>query len=224
MATVTKGRTFVSGEIITPAKLNNVVDLATVTDIQTADIADGQITTVKILDANVTDAKLATGIDASKLTTGTLPIARIADGAVVNDKLSLAANAGEIKKALNADNSPPIFACRAWVNFDGTRNEADTGASTNGNNVKIRANGNVASVRKDTTGNYTITLSTAMPDANYAVVAMVWNQGRATANQAMIYERSTDIERTTSSFRISAVSGNNAVYSDFEGGYVAIFR
>jgi hypothetical protein len=87
MATVTKGRTFVSGEIITPAKLNNVVDLATVTNIQTADIADGQITTAKILDANVTDAKLATGIDASKLTTGTLPIARIADGVVTPAKL-----------------------------------------------------------------------------------------------------------------------------------------
>jgi microcystin-dependent protein len=78
MATVTKGRTFVSGETVTPAKLNNVVDLATVTDIQTADIADGQ----------VTDAKLATGIDASKLTTGTLPIARIADGAVTAAKLT----------------------------------------------------------------------------------------------------------------------------------------
>jgi hypothetical protein len=88
MATVTKGRTFTSGETVTPAKLNDVVDLATVTDIQTADIADGQITTAKILDANVSDAKLATGIDASKLTTGTLPIARIADAAVTPAKLS----------------------------------------------------------------------------------------------------------------------------------------
>jgi hypothetical protein len=78
MATVTKGRTFTSGETVTPAKLNDVVDLATVTDIQTADIADGQ----------VTDVKLATGIDASKLTTGTLPIARIADAAVTPAKLS----------------------------------------------------------------------------------------------------------------------------------------
>jgi hypothetical protein len=88
MATVTKGRTFTSGETVTPAKLNDVVDLATVTDIQTADITDGQITTAKILDANVTDAKLATGIDASKLTTGTLPIARVADAAVTPAKLS----------------------------------------------------------------------------------------------------------------------------------------
>jgi len=75
MATVTKGRTFVSGEIITPAKLNDVVDLATVTEIVNADIksdaavalsklATGAlptaitVATANILDANVTDAKL----------------------------------------------------------------------------------------------------------------------------------------------------------------------
>ena len=48
MATVTKGRTFTSGETVTPAKLNDVVDLATVTNIQTADIADGQVTVAKL--------------------------------------------------------------------------------------------------------------------------------------------------------------------------------
>jgi hypothetical protein len=63
MATVTKGRTFVSGEIITPAKLNDVVDLATVTNIQAADIADGQITTVKVADASST----TTGVTNAKL-------------------------------------------------------------------------------------------------------------------------------------------------------------
>jgi hypothetical protein len=62
MATITKGRTFVSGETVTPAKLNDVVDLATVTDIQTADIADGQITTVKIADSNVTGPKVQDGV------------------------------------------------------------------------------------------------------------------------------------------------------------------
>jgi hypothetical protein len=71
MATVTKGRTFTSGETVTPAKLNDVVDLATVTNIQTADIADGQITTAKILDANVTTAKIAdANVTAPKLQNG----------------------------------------------------------------------------------------------------------------------------------------------------------
>jgi hypothetical protein len=132
--TVTPGYVWTSGETVTPTKLNAAATLTA-----TATLNDGEVTNVKlssgidagkltvgtlpiarIADGAVNNAKLANDIDASKLTTGTLPIARIADGAVTNNKLSLAANAGEIKKALNADNAPPIFACRAWVNFDGT--------------------------------------------------------------------------------------------------------
>lgn len=43
MALVTKGRTFVSGEVVTPTKLNTLVDSATVTQIVDADIT-GPIT------------------------------------------------------------------------------------------------------------------------------------------------------------------------------------
>jgi hypothetical protein len=57
MATVTKGKTFVSGETVTPPKLNDLVDNATVTNIATADISDSAITTAKINDAAVTFAK-----------------------------------------------------------------------------------------------------------------------------------------------------------------------
>jgi hypothetical protein len=112
-----------------------------------------------------TNVTAATTIANNAVTT-----AKIADASVTNDKLSLAANAGEIKKAINADNDPPIYACRAWVSFDGGRNSANTGASTNGSNVLIKAAGNVASVLKNATGDYTITFTTAMPDANYAIM------------------------------------------------------
>jgi hypothetical protein len=168
MATVTASYNWVSGETVTPAKLNS-------TAAPIVAVANDEITTEKILDANVTNAKLASGIDASKMTTGTLPIARIADDAVTNDKLSLSANAGEIKKALNADNSPPIYACRAWVNFDGTRDS--TGASNTSNtNRFIRANGNVGSVSKTGTGAYTINFTTAMPSSDYCVQITTQNE------------------------------------------------
>jgi hypothetical protein len=61
MATVTKGRTFVSGEVVTPTKLNTLVDSATVTNIVTSDISNLQITTAKLADANITPGKLSTG-------------------------------------------------------------------------------------------------------------------------------------------------------------------
>lgn len=58
MATITKGITFASGDVVTPTKLNNLVDAATVSNIQTADIADSQITAPKIANGAVTASKL----------------------------------------------------------------------------------------------------------------------------------------------------------------------
>ena len=66
-----------------------------------------------------------------------------------------------LRTELNATGSAPIFACRAWVNFDGT-----TTTPT------IRASGNVSSVTENGTGDYTVNFTTAMPDANYSVSAL----------------------------------------------------
>lgn len=68
------------------------------------------------------------------------------------------------KDALNASGSAPTYACRAWVNFNG--------GGTIGANQTILANGNVASVFKNATGDYTITFSSALPDGNYSMSAM----------------------------------------------------
>jgi hypothetical protein len=54
--------------------------------------------------------------------------------------------------------SAPIYGARAWCNFDGTL----TGTIT------PRASGNIASIVKNGTGDYTITFTTAMQDAFYA--------------------------------------------------------
>jgi hypothetical protein len=160
MATVTPGIVWTSGETVTPTKLNAAAAPTVV-------VADGEITTARILDGAVTNAKVASGLDASKLTTGTLPADRIGAGAVTNARLSLAANAGEIKKALNADNSPPIYACRAWVAFNGA-----TGSTVDGEfRCTIRASGNVSKVVRTSTGNFTVTFTTNMPAADYAVLA-----------------------------------------------------
>jgi flagellar hook assembly protein FlgD len=210
MATVTASYNWVSGETVTPAKLNT-------TAAPTVVVADNEVTTAKILDANVTAGKLATTLDLSGKTV-TLP-----DDSVTNDKLSLAANAGEIKKALNADNSPPIFACRAWVNFNGNRNSTDTEASANGGNVLIRASGNVSSVTKVAQGQYTVNFTTAMPDANYSTHAAT------DSNSNSVFSASTVAGRTfttTSAVRIVTAFANasNNGYFDPDDVSVAIFR
>jgi hypothetical protein len=61
-----------------------------------------------------------------------------------------------LRTELNATGSAPIFACRAWVNFDGTGTPS------------IRASGNVSSVTRTATGAYTVNFTTAMPDANFS--------------------------------------------------------
>lgn len=62
---------------------------------------------------------------------------------------------------LNASGSAPVYACRAWVNFNGVTT------------ITIRASGNVSSVVRNSTGNYTINFTTPMQDANYASVISV---------------------------------------------------
>jgi hypothetical protein len=60
-----------------------------------------------------------------------------------------------LRQALNAEGSAPVYACRAWVNFNGT------------GTVAIRGSGNVSSITDDGTGLWTINFTTPMPDTNY---------------------------------------------------------
>ena len=62
-----------------------------------------------------------------------------------------------VKNNLNAAGSAPMYACRAWVNFNGT------------GTVAIRASGNVSSITDNGTGDYTLNFRTPTPDANYCV-------------------------------------------------------
>jgi len=198
MATVTAGYNWVSGETVTPAKLNSAAAPTVV-------VADNEITTAKILDANVTAAKLASNA---------VETAKIADDAVTNDKLSLAANAGEIKKAINADNSPPIYACRAWVNFDGT-----TVTNVGGEDrCTIRASGNVDKVVRTSAGAYTITFTTAMPDSNYAVVAT--NAWRSSGS----FETAVSTSQTSSTCQIGTADIAANVQVNVPTVGVSIFR
>jgi hypothetical protein len=77
-------------------------------------------------------------------------------GAILNDQSNIEA---QVKTATNATGSAPIYACRAWVNFNGQ------------STVSIRGSGNVTSITDNGTGNYTVNFTTAMPDANYAAIA-----------------------------------------------------
>jgi hypothetical protein len=141
----------------------------------TVNLADGAVTTAKIADSAVTTAKLAddsvpfaklqniaTGRILGRATAGsgnTEELTAIPSGVdVPAARLSGDVAAERITSALNASGSAPIYACRAWVNFNGT------------GTVAIRASGNVSSITDNGTGDYTVNFTTAMPDANYVTV------------------------------------------------------
>ena len=104
----------------------------------------------------------------------------------------------QVKTATNAGGSAPIYACRAWVNFDGK-----TSPGT------IRASGNVSSVTRNGTGDYTVNFTTAMPDANYSLAGFV-QDGTSIDNGRIVNAIGTDTFSTTSKrVRIVASAGPN---------------
>jgi hypothetical protein len=76
---------------------------------------------------------------------------------VTIERMRIAGNGAQSSVIPGGTTLYPEFKCRAWVNFDGT-----TAPGT------IRASGNVSSVTRNATGDYTVNFATAMPDASYS--------------------------------------------------------
>lgn len=91
------------------------------------------------------------------------------------------------------------FACRAWVNFNGT------GA------VSIRGSGNVSSITDSGVGNYTVNFTSALPDATYAAV------GNASAVKVLLGTP------TTGGIPI-ATTNDTGVATDPAQVHIAVFR
>lgn len=113
------------------------------------------------------------------------------------------------KDALNASGSAPTYACRAWVNFNGT--------GSIGANQTIRASGNVSTVSKSAAGTYTVNFTTPMDDANYAAVITSTDL----VNNFVIGVSITAMTASSVSFRCQ--SSNHAGYDGLFVN-VAIFR
>ena len=115
--------------------------------------------------------------------------------------------------------SAPSYACRAWVNFDGTRDT--TGATSTANtNRLIRSSGNVASVLRNGTGDYTITFTTAMSNANYSVSGTS-TAGNGDSSRGMCINSGTGVSQqgqapllfTASQFRINVAATDSQCVS-----------
>jgi hypothetical protein len=117
-------------------------------------------------------------------------------------------------EALNGgqSGSAPIYAARAWVNFDGTTAGANPAPMT------IRASGNVSSVTRNATGNFTVNFTTAMTDTNYVALIISGHTDLASSSSV----RSDQILTSSVQLWTSNPGANTA--SNFAYTAVAIFR
>jgi hypothetical protein len=104
----------------------------------------------------------------------------------------------------------PIYMCRAWVNFNGTTASPST----------IRGSGNVTSVTKNTTGDFTVNFTTAMPDANYAVAGSASNN--VSSGSMIMVPLSYTTAPTTAAFRFN--TSNSASNIDCPYTFFCVFR
>lgn len=115
-----------------------------------------------------------------------------------------------MREGFNASGSAPVYACRAWVNFDGTTATPST----------IRGSGNVSSVTKVGTGIYVVNITNAMPDANYVVVD---GGSNTNTDASTLNGRVRSHTYATTSFRVNTIS-NSSAYFDHAIVCLSVFR
>ena len=109
------------------------------------------------------------------------------------------------------------YGCRAWVKF-----VANGTVSTN---QTINGSGNVTSVYKNATGDFTINFTTALPDTNYSVVGSVQSVSTANRNQTFVIAPASTTPYATSSIRVQSNDPNtNTGLEDVPLMCVSIFR
>lgn len=106
------------------------------------------------------------------------------------------------------------FACRAWVNFNGTTTPPT-----------IRGSENVSSVARNGTGDYTINFTNAMVDADYAMIAQ---GGTGNGRWVMEFNGTYNTPDATSSHLSTSCrilySSSGDTRMDNAGLYVTVFR
>ena len=112
-----------------------------------------------------------------------------------------------VKSHLNATDNAPMYACRAWVNFNGSTNA-------------IRASGNVSSITDTGWGAWNVNLSNGMKDANYVTSANNSREGSSGAAQVNV------VSQSTTTIGLAATYGGDNTIDSFEPSIVdvAVFR
>ena len=197
---------------------SDITSLTALTNITAAAVTIAADDKVLIQDTSATDqiktvtiqaiADLVSVADASETVKGIVELATAAE-VITGTDTARAVTPASMKAGLNASGNAPIYACRAWVNFNGT------------GTVSILASGNVSSITDNAVGDYTVNLTTALPDANYAVVAM---GARSNTNDDCVIRIAYNVALTSSAVRLKAAASATLGAVDTGSTCVAFFR
>lgn len=118
-----------------------------------------------------------------------------------------------IREAFNATGTAPVYACRAWVNFNGT------------GTVTIRASGNVSSITDNGVGDYTVNFTNAMPDANYSVNGITTGASTTNTSRNVCIKGSDSGATLKSTTQLTIQTANvNTTFVDVADISISIFR
>ena len=205
----------------------NLLALPTGIAVQSETVTDNAITLAKMAhgtdgelityDAAGAPANVATGTSTHVLTSNGAGAAPTFQAAAAGTIASTAeAEAGtnntnlitplRMREGFNASGTAPVYACRAWVNFNGQ------------GVVAIRDSGNVSSITDIAVGRFGINFAVAMPDANYAFSGSTGNIGATSA------ARSVNPDGTYSTTRLDIRTVFTGTAVDDTVSNVVIFR
>lgn len=122
-----------------------------------------------------------------------------------------------VKNHLNATGSAPMYACRAWVNFNGS------------GTVAIRASGNVSSITDNGVGDYTVNFIIAMPNTNYAIAGAATLAAGSGSGSACILSLKNSASgvlanKSTTAAQIVTVDNNTDGLFDSNDASVSFYR
>jgi hypothetical protein len=162
--------------------------------ITTALIGNNQVTTSKIANLDITTAKIAnSAVTTDKIANSNVTTAKILNANVTAEKLN-----GE------QTGSAPIYGIRAWIGFNGTGS----------NPIFIDTDGNIASVSKVATGEYTITFTTPMDNDGYVLIGSTSDSSGEVASVNFF-------DKTVSSFKCKTYAETPGLF-DFSRVYIMV--